>query len=126
MGLQEHGRVVSFAYERRGHRPIPRARFVRRFLAHVAIAVAATVVSIGLGMAGYVHYEHLSATDAFLNVAMLLGGMGPVNPPTSEGGKLFAGLFALYAGLFFIVVAGLLIAPVAHRILHRFHWDESK
>ena len=117
---------MSFAYERRAHRPIPRARFVRRFIVHVAIAVAATIVSIGLGMAGYVHYEHLSPTDAFLNVAMLLGGMGPVNPPLSEGGKLFAGFYALYAGLFFIAVAGILIAPVAHRILHRFHWDEKE
>jgi len=112
-------------YEPRVHRPISRARFVRRFLAHFAIAVAATLVSIGIGMAGYVHYEHLSATDAFLNVAMLLGGMGPVNPPMSEGGKLFAGFFALYAGLFFIVVAGLLVAPVLHRLMHRFHWDEK-
>ncbi|HJQ99616.1 MAG TPA: hypothetical protein VJ826_14975 [Candidatus Polarisedimenticolaceae bacterium] len=117
---------MSFAYERRGHRPIPRSRFVRRFLAHFAVAVAVTIVSIGLGMAGYVHYEHLSANDAFLNVAMLLGGMGPVNPPMSEGGKLFAGFYALYAGLFFIVVAGILVAPVAHRVLHRFHWDEKE
>ena len=116
---------MSFAYERRARRPIPRAQFVRRFLAHFAIATALMAMSIALGMAGYVHYEHLSATDAFLNVAMLLGGMGPVNLPMSEGGKLFAGFFALYAGLLFIVVAGLLIAPVAHRILHRFHWDEK-
>jgi hypothetical protein len=56
---------------------------------------------------------------------MLLGGMGPVNAPATPGGKLFAGLYALYAGLVFLIVAGLLLAPVVHRILHRFHWEEK-
>jgi hypothetical protein len=54
---------------------------------------------------------------------MLLGGMGPVNPPASFGGKLFAGLYALYCGLVVIFTAGILLAPIAHRILHRFHMD---
>jgi hypothetical protein len=76
-------------------------------------------------MAGYEWYEQLSWRDAFLNAAMLLGGMGPVNAPATPGGKLFAGLYALYAGLVFLIVAGLLLAPVVHRILHRFHWEEN-
>jgi hypothetical protein len=76
-------------------------------------------------MAGYEYYEQLSWRDAFLNAAMLLGGMGPVNAPATPGGKLFAGLYALYAGLVFLIVAGLLLAPVVHRILHRFHWEEK-
>jgi hypothetical protein len=75
-------------------------------------------------MSGYVYFESLSWTDAFLNAAMLLGGMGPVNAPITEGGKLFAGWYALYAGLIFLVVAGVLGAPVVHRVLHRFHLDE--
>ena len=56
---------------------------------------------------------------------MLLGGMGPVHPPQTDSGKLFAGLYALYAGLAFIVTAALLVTPVLHRLLHRFHWDEK-
>lgn len=80
--------------------------------------------SMLIGMAGYVVFERLSVTDAFLNSAMLLGGMGPVDKPVTEAGKVFAGLYALYAGLMFIVAAGVLAAPVLHRILHKFHWDE--
>ena len=61
--------------------------------------------------------------DAFLNTAMLMGGMGPVDAPKTPGGKLFAGLYALYAGLVFLIVAGVLLAPVLHRILHYLHWE---
>lgn len=114
-----------FSYEKRNQRLLPRAHFLRRVLAHFALAVGVVVFSLLLGMLGYHHFEHLSATDAYLNAAMLLGGMGPVNPPASEAGKLFAGTYALYAGLVFLVAAGLIIAPVVHRVLHRFHWDEE-
>jgi hypothetical protein len=76
-------------------------------------------------MAGYMGFEGLAWRDAFLNTAMLLGGMGPVNPPLSDGGKLFAGIYALYAGLLFIFVLALMLAPVVHRILHRFHWEQD-
>ena len=82
-----------------------------------------TTVSLGIGMAGYAAFEHLSGLDAFVNAAMLLGGMGPVNMPTTPAGKLFAGFYALYCGFVVIVVAGILLAPVAHRILHRFHLE---
>ena len=77
-------------------------------------------------MAGYIGFEQLAPMDAFLNTTMLLGGMGPVNPPQSAAGKLFAGLFALYAGLLFIVAAALMLAPVLHRVLHRFPWREER
>ncbi|GAB2583204.1 hypothetical protein GCM10027034_14170 [Ramlibacter solisilvae] len=63
--------------------------------------------------------------DAFLNSAMLLGGMGPVNPPQTEGGKLFAGIYALYAGLVFIGTAALVFTPILHRVIHHFHWSEK-
>ncbi len=76
-------------------------------------------------MIGYVRLEQMSWTDAFLNSAMLLGGMGPVNPPQTEGGKIFAGVYALYAGLIFIVTAALVFTPILHRVIHRFHWDEK-
>ena len=63
--------------------------------------------------------------DSFLNSAMLLGGMGPVNMPVTAGGKLFAGLYALYAGLVFVFSAALIFTPIVHRVLHRFHWDSK-
>ncbi len=79
--------------------------------------------SLGLGMAGYMYFEKLSLADAFLNTAMLLGGMGPVNAPQTTDGKIFAGVFALYAGLIFIVSGAVLVTPVVHRVLHIFHWN---
>jgi hypothetical protein len=112
-------------YEHRRTRPLPPHRFARRLLGHFAAASALVGVSLLGGIWGYEHYEHLAWRDAFLNAAMLLGGMGPVDAPRTDAGKLFAGLYALYAGLAFLVVAGLLLAPVIHRILHRLHWDEK-
>lgn len=94
-------------------------------LRHLGVSATLAIVSLIIGMLGYVHFESLSWTDAFLNAAMLLGGMGPVNMPMTEGGKLFAGMYALYAGVVFLVVAGIMGAPLVHRILHRFHLEEN-
>jgi len=79
--------------------------------------------SLLIGMAGYAWFENLAWQDGFLNSAMLLGGMGPVDPPRTNAGKIFAGLYALYAGLVFLIAAGVLFAPILHRMMHRFHWD---
>ena len=113
-------------YESRSQPPLTHAGFVRRVVAHAFVAFLLVLGSIAIGMAGYMGYEDLAWRDAFLNVAMLLGGMGPVDPPHSDAGKVFAGLFALYAGLVFIVTAALLSAPLLHRVLHRFHWDDKE
>lgn len=112
-------------YELRTSPLLSRARFLRRVLWHVALAVALLIASLALGMIGYSYYEHLSWQDGFLNSAMLLGGMGPVNAPVTEGGKLFAGFYALYAGLVFIIAAGIVLAPTVHRAMHRFHIDDD-
>ena len=92
-------------------------------LLHLAGAIVLLGVSLGLGIAGYTTFEHLPFLDALLNAAMLLGGMGPVNAPVTPAGKVFASLYALYAGLVFIVTAALLLTPLVHRLLHRFHWE---
>jgi hypothetical protein len=113
-------------YEHRSHHPLPRRLFVHRLLRHAGVVLALVAASLALGMFGYVRLEHLRPLDAFLNAAMLLGGMGPVDLPRTEAGKLFAGLFALYSGLLFLVAASLVLAPVMHRVLHKFHWDEAR
>ncbi len=100
-----------------------RALFLMRMANHLLAALSLLFVSLLLGISGYLIFEHLSLTDAFLNASMLLGGMGPVNMPVTTGGKIFAGLYALYSGLVFIVSAALIFTPVLHRVLHRFHWD---
>lgn len=110
-------------YESRKHPLLPRAHFFRRLVLHLAVAAALLLGSLLLGMEGYRYFEQLAWRDGFLNSAMLLGGMGPVNAPETDGGKLFAGFYALYAGLVFIVAAALVFIPVLHRLLHKFHWD---
>ncbi len=112
-------------YESRRQPLLPVAAFVRRLLVHLATALGLLAASIGGGMAGYMFFEKLSAIDAFLNVSMLLGGMGPVNPLQTVGGKLFAGFFALYAGLVFVAVTALMLSPVLHRISHKLHRAEE-
>src|SRR5690349_14848713 len=112
-------------YESRKQPLLSRQHFRRRMVLHFAFAVGLIFASIGLGIWGYCAFEHLAPLDGFLNSAMLLGGMGPVNVPVTPQGKLFAGLFALYAGLVFIVTAALLMTPLLHRLSHRFHWDEK-
>ena len=112
-------------YESKTQRPLARPRFARRLMLHAAIAAGVIVFSIAIGMWGYCQFEHLPLLDGFLNTAMLLGGMGPVNVPVTDAGKLFAGFFALYAGLVFIVTAALLFTPLLHRLMHHFHWDDK-
>ena len=115
-----------FRYEHRRQPVLSRRHFARRLLAHFALASVLVGASLAAGMAGYVYFEDLKWIDAFLNASMLLGGMGPVNDPLFFGGKLFAGVYALYAGLLFLVVAGIMLGPVVHRVMHRFHWDEQE
>jgi len=110
-------------FEHHAQPVIPPHQFILRLAHSGMIALALIAVSLFIGMVGYHILEGLSWIDAFLNASMLLGGMGPVNTPVTFGGKLFAGLYALYCGLAVILVAGVILAPIAHRILHRFHME---
>jgi hypothetical protein len=121
--MHEVSRSGGILYEHRSHRLAPRHHFVLRVLRHLLISAAIIAVSLVGGILGYEHYERLGLRDAFLNAAMLLGGMGPIKTDLSEAGKVFAGLYALYSGLVFIVAAGVLLAPVVHRLLHSVHCD---
>ncbi len=118
--------MIAGVYEPRHQPLLPWSRFLRRMLLHALVAIVMVAGSLAIGMLGYGYYEHLPWRDGFLNSAMLLGGMGPVDPPKTDGGKLFAGFYALYAGLVFIIAISVAAAPVVHRILHKFHWDSNK
>jgi hypothetical protein len=113
-------------YEPRHQRPIPRQHYVRRQITHVVAAGSLIAGSLLIGIAGYHAFEGLPWLDAFLNAAMLLGGMGPVDTLHTDAGKLFAGAYALYSGLVVLVAAGVILAPAFHRMLHLFHWTEAK
>lgn len=107
------------------HHSAPNSRLLlRRLLLHLAFSLALLAASLGIGMWGYSHYEHLPWRDAFVNAAMLLGGMGPVKLDLSEPGKVFAGLYALYSGLVVIAVTALLLAPGIHHMMKRAHWED--
>ena len=111
-------------YESRTAKLLPRRQFIWRLITHLGFATAFVVFSLILGMIGYVALAHMRWVDAFLNTAMLLGGMGPVGDLPNDASKIFAGVYALYAGLVFIASAGLILLPVAHRLLHRLHLDK--
>ena len=113
-------------YEHTSVRPIPLRRFLRRMLNHFGLVAAVVVVSLAVGMIGYEALAGMNWVDAFVNAAMLLGGMGPVGTLPNDASKIFAGVYALYAGLVFIVSAGVLLAPLVHRILHKLHAAEGK
>lgn len=112
-------------FEHRAQALISPRQFILRLAHSGIVALALITISLLIGMIGYHLLEGLSWVDAFLNASMLLGGMGPVNVPATYGGKLFAGFYALYCGLAVILVAGVILAPIAHRILHRFHMEED-
>ena len=112
-------------YERRRHPLLTRTAFAWRLARHAALAAFLMALSLGVGMVGYEHYEQWGWRQAFLNSAMLLGGMGPVDTLHTTAGKLFASFYALYSGMVFLVAVGIIFAPVFHRILHRFHLESG-
>ena len=103
---------------------VPRPVFLVRLAKHSLGAVALVLVTLSLGMAGYHWLEGLSWLDAYLNAAMILGGMGPVAELHTAAGKFFAGTYALFAGIVFLAAVGLILAPALHRAMHGFHLDD--
>lgn len=112
-------------YESRRTRPVRGRRFALRVAGHASVALAFIAVSLLVGMAGYRAFEHMTWLDAFLNASMLLGGMGPVQAPVTTGGKAFAGAYALYSGLVFLITAGVIFAPLVHRVMHELQWEDD-
>ena|SRR5438067_2385699 len=110
-------------FEHKRQRLLPRRAFARRVVLHAVMALVIVAVALGIGVLGYHEIDRLPWIDALLNASMILGGMGPVNELCSTGAKLFASFYALFSGLVFITVTGVLFAPVIHRFLHRFHLE---
>jgi hypothetical protein len=108
-------------YEHHSDALLPRALFVRRLWQHALLTAAVILGSLAIGILGYHLTEDFPWLDSLLNASMILGGMGPVDPVRTDAGKWFASAYALYSGLVVLVAASILIAPVAHRILHRMH-----
>lgn len=112
-------------FERREKPLASRAVFLGRLARNVMAAMVLIGVALAIGMAGYRQTEGLSWLDAYLNAAMLLGGMGPVAPLATAAGKFFAGTYALFCGLLIVIASGIILAPILHRVLHALHADDS-
>jgi hypothetical protein len=115
-----------FRYESRHQPVLPRREFARRLARNFAAASLLIAVSLAGGMAGYHWLEGMAWIDAFANAAMILSGMGPLSPLQTWGGKLFAGLYALYSGLVLVAATGIILAPIVHRLLHQFHAEAGQ
>lgn len=115
-------------YEHHSEQFLSRKKFLIRFFVHFLVALLLLLFSLGIGIFGYHVTEGFSLIDSLLNASMILGGMGPVNEMKTTAGKLFASFYSLFSGIIFLAIAGIIVAPVAHRILHKLHLssDESE
>lgn len=112
-------------YEHRTDKLLSSREFAKRVLRHMAIGFLAIGAALAIGISGYHYIAGLDWIDALLDASMILGGMGPVSPLTGSGAKLFASGYALFSGLLFIGVVGVLVLPFLHRLLHSLHVDEE-
>jgi hypothetical protein len=111
-------------FERKSDKLVPIAVFVRRMTITFLILLMVLTIALGIGVIGYHEFEKLSWIDSILNASMILTGMGPVDRMSTDASKLFSSIYALFSGVVFLSSVGLLLAPVFHRILHKFHLDD--
>ncbi len=104
---------------------ILRRKFLVRMFIAVGLWMILTIVGLAIGIAGYAEFEGMSFVDAYVNAAMILSGMGPMGELKTTAGKIFAGSYAILSGLIIVIATGFVLAPIFHRVLHRFH-VESK
>jgi len=110
-------------FEHKQQELLPAKQFYFRMLKHSSFAAGLIIMSLFVGMLGYHFYESLNWVDSLVNASMILGGMGPVDPMKTTGGKIFASFYALFSGIIFLVIIGTLFAPIYHRFLHKFHLE---
>jgi hypothetical protein len=114
---------MKMKFEKMRHELLPRNLFIIRLSRYLLMALGIITFSLGIGMVGYCYFEDMSFLDALLNASTILDGMGPVTQLKTAWGKIFASVYALFSSFVFIAVAGVVLAPLVHRLLHRFHLD---
>jgi hypothetical protein len=112
-------------FEKKTERILPAHLFARRMVYFVLLWLSLMAVALGVGVAGYYWIADLTLVEAILNASMILTGMGPVSALSSTAARLFASAYAIFSGLVFVSLMGIFLAPIAHRMLHRFHIDGS-
>lgn len=113
-------------YENKRHQLIPIRSFVQRVIWHLIIGLSIILISLVIGMCGYYYFEEMDWVSAYENAAMILSGMGPVDALQTVEGKIFAGTFALFSGIIFLIVIAIFIAPLFHRFFHKFMVKDIK
>ena len=101
------------------------AELARGMTQSLMVVVILTAIALFIGVSGYHWLGRLSWVDSLLNASMILGGMGPVDILPNNAAKVFASLYALFSGLFFIAVMGLILGPITHMVMHKFHVDDE-
>lgn len=112
-------------FESRHHQLVSPKKFVLRMVYSGLVGIVLIAISLLIGMLGYHYYENLSLVDSFVNAAMILSGMGPLAQMHTQSGKIFAGCYAIYSGIALISIAGIIFAPIIHRLLHKFHIEQK-
>ncbi len=113
-------------FERHHEELLPRRKFFKRLAKYALVSLSVIAASLVVGMVGYHGFEGMSWIDSFLNAAMLMGGMGPVNVLHTSAGKVFAGFYALFCGMVLLIAVGIFAAPIVHRFLHHFHLEKER
>ena len=123
---RKKGEPWFLAYERRQDQLAPRSVFIKRITASLLLALGLIVTALAIGIVGYHIIGGLGWIDSLLEASMILGGMGPVHELRDDASKVFASIYALFSGVFFIALMGIMLSPVAHRVMHKFHIDENE
>lgn len=111
-------------FEHKTEKLLPLPGFLKRVALSLLLAFVVVTVALGIGIMGYHELAGLSWIDSILNASMILTGMGSIAPMTDTTSKLFASAYALFSGVVFISAIGLVLTPIFHRILHKFHLDD--
>jgi hypothetical protein len=120
-------RGLSVTQFERRHQPVAsRRKFFVRMLIAIGLWLVLTIFGLAIGIAGYAGFEGMSFIDAYVNAAMILSGMGPLGEIKTTAGKAFAGSYAIFSGLVIVIATGFILAPIFHRVLHRFHVETKK
>lgn len=118
-------RVSWRRFERRHDQLAPVSVYVQRIVGSLVIGFGLMAVALSIGIAGYHFIAGFNWIDSLLEASMILGGMGPVRELPNESAKVFASIYALFSGVVFIALMGIILSPIAHRVLHKFHVDEE-
>ena len=122
---RHHHEPHPLRFERRHEELASISIFARRIMASLVIAFAMIAMALAIGIVGYHCLAGFGFVDSLLEASMILGGMGPVNQLPTDGAKIFASLYALFSGLMFIGIMGVVLSPIVHRFMHKFHIDEK-